>query len=403
MKGLILEGGGSRGSYQIGAYKALKELGIDFDGLAGTSVGALNGAFIIQGEFKKAEELWTTIEPQMVMNIDMEVFEKIKDIDINVKNFNVILKILSSALNSRGLDISPLKKILTENIDELKIRNSKKDFGIVTISLNGFKPERLFLEDIPENMLVNYLIASASLPIFKLEKINGKLYLDGGFYDNLPIRLLKDKGYDELIVVRLYGIGRKRRVNTKGINITYINPSDNLGGTLNFTNKRSEKNIKMGYYDALKTFKKFEGNKYYIKPNDLFNEEFFFNLILKLSPKTISKISYKLGIKGENYLRLLFEKIIPKLGELLELKKDFSYKDLVMEIYERQMMELEMERLKAYEYKNIFYTVNKYCRFDEVKDIGILESNLKMIKPVKEKLLKSIMADIILDIRSKNI
>ena len=46
MKGLILEGGGTKGAYQIGAYKALRDLGIEFQGVAGTSIGALNGAYI---------------------------------------------------------------------------------------------------------------------------------------------------------------------------------------------------------------------------------------------------------------------------------------------------------------------------------------------------------------------
>ena len=49
MKGLVLEGGGTKGAYQLGAYKALKELGMEFDGIVGTSIGALNAAFIIQG------------------------------------------------------------------------------------------------------------------------------------------------------------------------------------------------------------------------------------------------------------------------------------------------------------------------------------------------------------------
>ncbi len=52
MKGLVLEGGGTKGAYQIGAYKALRELGIEFQGVTGTSIGALNGAFIIQNDIR---------------------------------------------------------------------------------------------------------------------------------------------------------------------------------------------------------------------------------------------------------------------------------------------------------------------------------------------------------------
>jgi NTE family protein len=44
MYGLVLEGGGAKGSYQIGACQAMQELGVEFGAVAGTSIGALNGA-----------------------------------------------------------------------------------------------------------------------------------------------------------------------------------------------------------------------------------------------------------------------------------------------------------------------------------------------------------------------
>ena len=55
--GLVLEGGGAKGAYQIGAWKALKEAGIRIKGIAGTSVGALNGALIAMDDFEKAEKI----------------------------------------------------------------------------------------------------------------------------------------------------------------------------------------------------------------------------------------------------------------------------------------------------------------------------------------------------------
>ena len=58
MKALVLSGGGSKGSYQIGAWKALKKLHIKFDIVTGTSVGALNGALITQKNYYKAIHLW---------------------------------------------------------------------------------------------------------------------------------------------------------------------------------------------------------------------------------------------------------------------------------------------------------------------------------------------------------
>ena len=53
--GLILDGGGARGAYQIGAWKALVEAGVKVNAVAGTSVGALNGALICMGDVKQAD------------------------------------------------------------------------------------------------------------------------------------------------------------------------------------------------------------------------------------------------------------------------------------------------------------------------------------------------------------
>ena len=53
--GLVLEGGGAKGAYQIGAWKALKEAGVRIRAVAGTSVGALNGALICMGDLEQAD------------------------------------------------------------------------------------------------------------------------------------------------------------------------------------------------------------------------------------------------------------------------------------------------------------------------------------------------------------
>lgn len=50
--GVVLEGGGARGAYQIGALKAVTEAGIRIGAVAGASVGALNGVFLCMGDLK---------------------------------------------------------------------------------------------------------------------------------------------------------------------------------------------------------------------------------------------------------------------------------------------------------------------------------------------------------------
>ena len=68
--GLILAGGGAKGAYQIGAWKALIELGIQIEAIAGTSIGAINGAFIAQGDFDKALTVWEEAEVVNGIKID---------------------------------------------------------------------------------------------------------------------------------------------------------------------------------------------------------------------------------------------------------------------------------------------------------------------------------------------
>ena len=75
--GLVLEGGGAKGAYQIGAWKALKEAGIHIKGIAGTSVGALNGALIAMDDFEKAEKIWETIRYSRVMDVDDDLMEQL--------------------------------------------------------------------------------------------------------------------------------------------------------------------------------------------------------------------------------------------------------------------------------------------------------------------------------------
>ena len=80
--GIVLEGGGAKGAYQVGAWKALKEAGIRIKGVAGTSVGALNGALICMDDFSKAERIWENISYSRVMDVDEALMERIRNFSL---------------------------------------------------------------------------------------------------------------------------------------------------------------------------------------------------------------------------------------------------------------------------------------------------------------------------------
>lgn len=362
MKGLVLEGGGTKGAYQIGAYKALRDLGLEFQGVTGTSIGALNGAYILQNDIEVMEDIWLTYDYTHFMNIDEETYEKYKNIDFTAKNFNVVMELINKAVRNEGIDISPLRKLLEKTLNEDAIRKTNKDFGLVTVFWDKkINPHPLYIEDIPKGRLIDYLIASSSLPIFKLDRMDEKLYLDGMFFDNMPVSLLEDKGYKDIVVIRLIDdfLGKRSLSKHQDINVKTIIPSEYLGGSLNKDKDSVEKNIKIGYLDAMKAYNRYEGIKYYFNAEYKFDEEYCFDKFRRIDKETIENLSNLLGIKKDPNLRTLMENIIPKIGETLNLDKAFSYKDLFYCIYEKKLEENSLNRLQLYDFNKVVDTVNK--------------------------------------------
>ena len=257
--GLVLGGGGAKGSYEIGVWKALHELDIPIIGVAGTSVGALNGAMVVQGDYDKAFDLWTTISVETVISMN----KAISELDSR-KKAEEIKKLIIAAVNSGGLDVTPLKKLLASTIDEDKIRKSGMDFGVVTFSLTDLKPVSIFIEEIPEGQLVDYLLASASFPAFKPMEIGGKKYIDGALDDNVPVSLMLQKKIYNVISVDISGIGIVRKIKDKNLKLIEIKNSENLGPVLEFSIERAKRNIEIGYYDAMKAFGRYKGKYYYL-------------------------------------------------------------------------------------------------------------------------------------------
>lgn len=85
--GLVFDGGGARGAYQIGAWKALREAGVKICAVAGTSVGALNGAMVCMGDLELAENIWKEIRFSQVMDVDDEWMQRLFDGEINFAEF----------------------------------------------------------------------------------------------------------------------------------------------------------------------------------------------------------------------------------------------------------------------------------------------------------------------------
>lgn len=92
------------------------------------------------------------------------------------------------------MDVTPLRNLIHEVVDEEKIRHSGKEFCLLTFSVTDMKEMDLSLEDIPEGTLEDFLLASAYLLGFKNEKLQGKRYIDGGVINNVPLNSLLNRG-----------------------------------------------------------------------------------------------------------------------------------------------------------------------------------------------------------------
>ncbi|MCQ2463171.1 MAG: patatin-like phospholipase family protein [Clostridia bacterium] len=264
--GLVLAGGGAKGAYQLGAWKAMRELGISFEAVAGVSIGSINGALIAADDYGTAVRLWQNVSVDKGVRIEGELPDP--DNLFSVKNFGVLLR---EFVKNGGIDASPTESMLREFINEDKVRASGIFYGLVTIQLSGgMTPRELTLDDIPEGELVDYLMASAHIPGVSNIGPEGETYLDGGLYDNAPCSFLRKNGYNRLIVVDISSVkGYAHSLDINNANVVYIRPYDidDLGASFDFSEEMTEKRMTLGYKDTKKAFSLLLGNIFYFEPD----------------------------------------------------------------------------------------------------------------------------------------
>ena len=315
---IALEGGGARGAYQVGAWRALEEAGIRYNAVSGTSVGAINGALMAMRDLTQAEQIWKDIRFSQIINVDdadmgrllsggFENLEQVKSAFLTVK----------SILKDRGLDVEPLRNMLAERVDEEKIRSSGVDLYLTTVSITDKKELEIDAKDLEPGQLKDMIMASAYHPAFKQAPLGGKSYADGGFYDLVPISALISRGHKDLIVIRLNSFGIERRVKIpEDVTITTITPQESLGNVLNFSSEQSTANMVLGFYDAQKVLYGLYGREYYID-RTMTEEEAYEFLVKHLRPENTS-------------LRQLNEEILPKFAKRVDCEGDYYKLFIVM-------------------------------------------------------------------------
>ena len=326
--GLVLAGGGGKGAYQIGAWQALREMNRTFEAIAGASIGGINGALIAAGDYDKATEFWHNIS----VDKGVKFAKNLPDSEnlFSRKNWGVLFK---EVIRSGGIDASPAADFISQFVDEKKVRDSKIALGVITVQMTqGVVPREIFIHEIPQGQLVDYLLASANIPLATNIGPEGEKFLDGGAYDNAPLMTLKKRGYNRLIIVDISNIkGVAHSINYLNSEIVHIRPYDidDLGATFDFDDAVIDRRIKLGYLDTRKAFSYLLGNIYYFEPKT------FRTMVKRYSADTVLQVE-----EMAHLLKIEKAKIYDE-NEFISIVKAEYEKEIIA--YQEKQQALEME------------------------------------------------------------
>lgn len=253
-KGLVLAGGGAKGSYQVGVYKALEELGWRPDIITGTSVGCLNGAMFATGQWLVARDMWLTIDTRDVIADPPPP-----------RPGSELWNVLQDVVRQGGMDVTPLEGIVDRVLDEDALRKSPIRLGLVTVNRRSMRPLEVSIDQIPPGQARDYLLASAAcFPAFAPRQIDGEEFIDGGYSDNMPIGLAQRMGADEVVAVDVDGVGLVRKA-PEDVAVTYVRSYWDLGAILTFDPEQAARNMVLGYNDCYRAFDRVLGTAYSLR------------------------------------------------------------------------------------------------------------------------------------------
>lgn len=372
-RALVFGGGGARGAFEIGVWKALDELGYYPDIVTGTSVGALNGALYILGDFEEAEKMWRRIETENVFDIKVPLnIDSFKDYRRTMTGF--LIKII----REKGVSSKPLEEMIHYYLaDEMKLRNSPITFGLSTTNLKTRKIEYYFLEDIEHGRLNDYLIASSAMfPAVQMKIIDGTPYVDGGYINNIPVDMALNKQPEQIIIVDIKGPGLlKFDYRLEKSEALWIRTKWPLGEMLLFDKNRTEINIELGYLETIKLARpgQYTGLWYTFENHGIEAERKQFYSVLHelLEGQRSEKLTHY--IEEEKHQILLLKELSNRWG------KSIDEKDLLIALTELAGKLFNMRPDKMYSLSG--YQKELLNRIDKVKNEQFTDP-IEELKPV---------------------
>ncbi len=205
--GLVLSGGAARGLAHIGVLKALDEQGTHVDAIAGTSMGAVIGGLYAAGYTpKELEKLalgldWKQALSDSPPRVDVPFRRKQDDRDFLVKQ-----KLSFRDDGTLGLPLGAIQgQNLSMLLESLLVHTSDtRDFDQLAIPFRAVATDISTGEKVvfSKGHLPQAIRASMSIPaVFAPVEVNGKLLVDGGMVDNIPVDVARQMGVDVVIVV----------------------------------------------------------------------------------------------------------------------------------------------------------------------------------------------------------
>jgi len=189
-RALVLSGGGSKGAFEVGVLKyLLGDKKTKYDIITGVSVGAINASYMAQFPIGKEieciiqlENLWDSLSSE------------------NVYDNHFPLGKAEALWKPSVYDSKPLKKIVYENLNEEKIKNSGKKLCINAVSLTTGELKTWTEKD--RKNIKNAVLASSAFPVmFNPIEINGELYTDAGVKDIAPLNAAIKAGAEIIDII----------------------------------------------------------------------------------------------------------------------------------------------------------------------------------------------------------
>lgn len=264
--GLVLGGGGARGCYEIGAWKALHEAGIVFDCTAGTSIGALVAAIYVQQTIEPLLEFADHLAP---CDIAQNLFSFPDTFGQAVRERREIGSYLSRyILSGEGMDITPLKKAFDAMFSYEKFEASPIDYACMTFNVTRRRPVAWFKNEITAENAAQVILASAScFPAFPKMQIDGEDYIDGGYWNNIPCDLAVQMGAEKILAIDVEGPGIVHPLPKKA-DVLNIKPLLPLGNFLDFSAGPAQKAVCSGDLELRKLMGLLEGFVYSFEHNE---------------------------------------------------------------------------------------------------------------------------------------